>query len=83
MPRLWALLEKRKSAREVIALLVPIMIAVAGGVWAVFTYVFPAEKPATCPTNAPRRRQVFPRLCGSAPPKAASTGPCSLSRPAV
>jgi hypothetical protein len=60
MPRFWALMQKRKSAREVIALLVPIVIAVAGGVWAVFTYVFPAEKPATCPTNAPRRRQVFP-----------------------
>jgi hypothetical protein len=61
MPRLWALLEKRKSAREVIALLVPIVIAVAGGFWAVFTYVFLADKPAIWPTNAPRRRQVFPR----------------------
>jgi len=45
MRKLWVLLQKRKSAREVIALLVPIVIAVAGGVWAVFTYVFPVDKP--------------------------------------
>jgi hypothetical protein len=44
MWKLWVLLQKRKSAREVITLLVPIVIAVAGGVWAVFTYVFPADK---------------------------------------
>jgi hypothetical protein len=46
MQKLWVLLQKRKSAREVIALFVPIVIAVAGGVWAVFTYVFPADKAA-------------------------------------
>jgi hypothetical protein len=46
MRKLWLLLQKRKSAREVIALFVPIAIAVAGGVWAVFTYVFPADKAA-------------------------------------
>ena len=46
MRKLWVLLQNRKSAREVITLLVPIVIAVAGGVWAVFTYVFPADKPA-------------------------------------
>ena len=45
MRKLWVLLQKRKSAREVITLLVPIVIAVAGGFWAVFTYVFPADKP--------------------------------------
>jgi hypothetical protein len=45
MRKLWVLLQKRKSAREVIALLVPIVIAVAGGLWAVFTYVFPMDKP--------------------------------------
>ena len=44
MRRFWVLLQKRKSAREVITLLVPIVIAVAGGFWAVFTYVFPADK---------------------------------------
>jgi len=46
MPRLWGVLEKRKSAREVIALLLPVAVAIAGGIWAVFTYVFPADKPA-------------------------------------
>jgi hypothetical protein len=45
MPKLWVLLQKRQSARDVIALLAPIMIAVAGGLWAVFTYVFPADNP--------------------------------------
>jgi hypothetical protein len=45
MHRLWVFLEKRKSAREVIALVVPIAITVVGGAWAVFTYVFPAVKP--------------------------------------
>jgi hypothetical protein len=47
MRKFWVLLQKRKSAREVIGLLVPIVIAVAGGLWAVFTYVFPADKPGT------------------------------------
>jgi len=46
MRTLWGMLEKRKSAREVIALLLPIAVAIAGGVWAVFTYVFPTDKPA-------------------------------------
>jgi hypothetical protein len=45
MRKFWVLLQKRKSAREVITLLVPIVIAVAGGFWAVFTYVFPTDKP--------------------------------------
>jgi hypothetical protein len=45
MRKLWVLLQKRKSAREVITLLVPIVIAVAGGFWAVFTYVIPADRP--------------------------------------
>jgi hypothetical protein len=45
MRTFWGILEKRKSAREVIALLLPIAVAIAGGVWAVFTYVFPADKP--------------------------------------
>jgi hypothetical protein len=45
MRRLWVLLEKRKSAREVIALVVPIVITVVGGAWAIFTYVFPGVKP--------------------------------------
>jgi hypothetical protein len=45
MWRLWILLRKNKSTREAIALLVPIAIAVAGGLWAVLTYVFPADKP--------------------------------------
>jgi hypothetical protein len=45
MWRLWILLRKNKSTRETIALLVPIAIAVAGGLWAVFTYVFPLDKP--------------------------------------
>jgi hypothetical protein len=45
MRRLWILLRKNKSTREAIALLVPIAIAVAAGLWAVFTYVLPADKP--------------------------------------
>ena len=45
MPKFWVRLQKRKSARDVLALLIPIVIAVAGGLWAVFTYVFPANKP--------------------------------------
>ena len=52
MPRLWILLrknwiflKKNRSTRETIALLVSIAIALVGGVWAVFTYVFPVEKP--------------------------------------
>jgi hypothetical protein len=44
MQKLWVLLQKRESVRDAIALLVPIVIAVAGGFWAVFTYVFPADK---------------------------------------
>jgi hypothetical protein len=44
MRKLWILLQKRKSTREVVTLLVPIVIAVAGGFWAVFTYVFPADR---------------------------------------
>jgi hypothetical protein len=38
-------LTKSKPIREVIALLVPIAIAIIGGLWAVFTYVFPHEPP--------------------------------------
>ena len=49
MRKFWVLLQKRKSAREVMALLLPIAVAVAGGVWAVFTYVFPADKPGKAP----------------------------------
>jgi hypothetical protein len=52
MRKLWVLLQKRKSAREVIALFVPIVIAAAGGVWAVFTYVLPTDKPAKVPQPA-------------------------------
>jgi hypothetical protein len=47
MRSLWVSLQKKKSAREVIALLAPIAIAVAGGIWAIFTYLFPADKPIT------------------------------------
>lgn len=43
MRNLWVLLEKRKSAREVVALLAPIAIAAAGGIWAVVTYVLPSH----------------------------------------
>jgi hypothetical protein len=46
MQSLWGLLEKRKSAREVIALLAPIGIALAAGIWAVVTYVWPAHEAA-------------------------------------
>lgn len=45
MRRIWTYLEKKKSVREVIALLLPIAIAVIGGLWTMFIYVFPAEKP--------------------------------------
>jgi hypothetical protein len=44
MQGLWGLLMKRKSAREVVALLAPIGIAAAGGIWAVVTYVWPASE---------------------------------------
>ena len=46
---IWGLLEKRKSAREVVALLTPVAIAAAGGIWAVVTYVWPASEPAHNP----------------------------------
>jgi hypothetical protein len=44
MPKLW-LLENRKFARELTALLVPIVNAVLGGLCAVFMYVFPMARP--------------------------------------
>jgi hypothetical protein len=50
MQSLWVLLEKKKSAREVVALLAPIAIAVAGGIWAVVVYVWPAAHDAPPPT---------------------------------
>jgi hypothetical protein len=49
MPSIWGLLEKRKSAREVVALLTPIAIAVAGGIWAAVTYLWPASDVAHDP----------------------------------
>jgi hypothetical protein len=39
-------LAEKKSAQEIIALIAQILIAFAGGLWAVFTYLFPADKPA-------------------------------------
>jgi hypothetical protein len=46
MRGLWYYLERKKSARELLALLVPIAVAVVGGLWTIFTYVFPLDKPA-------------------------------------
>lgn len=48
--RIWRVLEKKKSARDVVALLGPIGIAAAGGIWAVVTYVWPAAHDAPQPT---------------------------------
>jgi hypothetical protein len=45
MRRLWGVLEKKKSTREVVARLLPISVAVVAGVWAVFTYSIPADRP--------------------------------------
>ncbi len=49
MRSFWGSLEKKKSTRDVVGLLAPIAIAIGGGVWAVFTYLFPADKPVTPP----------------------------------
>lgn len=46
MSKLWVSLQKRKSAREVVALLAPIAIAIAGGIWGIVTYVWPAHETA-------------------------------------
>jgi len=45
MPKLWLFLEKRKFARELTALLVPIVNVVLGGLCPVFMYVFPMARP--------------------------------------
>lgn len=44
MRKLWVLLKNKKSTREVVALLAPIAICVAGGVWATVTCVWPSDE---------------------------------------
>jgi len=52
-----------KSAREVIALLLPIAVAIAGGVWAVFTYCsLPTSRPHGRPTRAPAPASLPPSV---------------------
>jgi tetratricopeptide (TPR) repeat protein len=45
MGKLWTFLQKRKSTREVIALAVSVVFPLVVAGWAVFTYVFPPDKP--------------------------------------
>ena len=42
----WSILEQRTSAREVVALLLAIPVAVVGGVQAIFAFVFSVDKRA-------------------------------------
>jgi hypothetical protein len=46
MRRPWGIPEKRKPAREAVVPLSPMPVAVAGGVQAIFAFVFRAGKPA-------------------------------------
>jgi hypothetical protein len=45
MPKPWLFLENRRVVRERTALLVPIVNAVLGGLWAGFMYVFALARP--------------------------------------
>lgn len=65
MPRLWSLLQKRKSARDVIALLAPIAIALAGGIWAVVTYAWPAHDAAPTAICAEQGIAIGGNVAGS------------------
>jgi len=81
MQSLWGLLEKRKSAREVVALVVPIIFAVAGGVWAVVTYVWPAHEAAPTALCAEQGIAIGGNVSGSkiinkASGGSPSVGPC-------
>jgi hypothetical protein len=55
MGKLWIFLQKRKSTREVIALIVSVVFPLVVAGWAIFTYVFPPDKPgAVSPTPTVR-----------------------------
>ncbi len=45
MGKLWTYLQKRKSTRDVIALAVSVAFPLVVAGWAIFTYVFPPDKP--------------------------------------